>query len=173
MAIENNMVVAFSYELKNNANGDVIDASMPGAPLEFITGKGHIIPGLEKEIVTMNIGEDRVVVVAPEEAYGAYNEDAVTAYPREQFAGLELEVGMPLYGQGEDGSTIQVVVKAFDDESVTIDQNHPLAGTTLAFAVTLDSIREASVEEVMSGRVQCADHAEKGGCGSGGCGCSH
>jgi FKBP-type peptidyl-prolyl cis-trans isomerase SlyD len=144
---------------------------MPGAPLEFITRKSHIIPGLEKEIITMNVGEDRVIIVAPEEAYGVYNDEAVATYPKEQFAGLELEVGMPLYGQAEDGSTIQVVVKSFTENEVTIDQNHPLAGRTLAFAVVVDAIREASVEEVMSGRVQCADHGQKGGCGSGGCGC--
>jgi len=173
MAIENNMVVAFSYELKDHESGEMLDASRPDAPLEFITGKSHIIPGLEKEILTMNLGDSRVVVVAPEEAYGVYHDAAVATYPREQFAGLELEIGMPLYGQSEDGSTIQVIVKAFDDESVTIDQNHPLAGKTLAFAISIDSIREASVEEVMTGHVQCADHAEKGGCGSGGCGCGH
>ncbi len=182
MAIENNMVVAFSYELKDNESGEVLDASRPGMPLEFITGKNNIIPGLEKEIITMSLGESRVVIVAPEEAYGIHNEDAVNTYPKEQFAGIELEVGMPLYGQAEDGSTVQVIVKSFTDNDVTIDHNHPLAGKTLAFAVVLDSIREASVEEVMNGFVHshcddhCDDHGSKkssGGCGSGGCGCSH
>lgn len=176
MAIENNMVVAFSYELKDNDSGDILDASRPGMPLEFITGKGNIIPGLEKEIVTMSLGDERVVIVAPEEAYGVYNEEAVTVYPSEQFAGLDLEVGMPLYGQAEDGSTVQVIVKAFSETDVTIDHNHPLAGKTLAFAISIDNIREASVEEVMSGYVksQCDDHGHGGGgCGSGGCGCSH
>jgi len=174
-AIENNMVVAFSYELTDKESGEVLDASRPGSPLEFITGKGHIIPGLEKEIVTMTVGENRVVIVAPEEAYGVHSPEKIMAYPREQFAGIELEVGMPLYGQAEDGSTVQVVVHSFSDEEVTIDGNHPLAGKTLSFAVVIDSIREASVEEVMNGYVQsnCDDHGKGGGCGSGGCGCGH
>jgi FKBP-type peptidyl-prolyl cis-trans isomerase SlyD len=179
MAIENNMVVAFSYELKDHESGEILDASRPDAPLEFITGKSHIIPGLEKEILIMNVGDSGVIVVAPEEAYGIYHDEATATYPKEQFAGLDLEIGMPLYGQDENGATIQVIVKAFDEESVTIDQNHPLAGKTLAFAITIDNVREATVEEVMTGNLHCDDHGKEGGCGSGGggghggCGCGH
>lgn len=173
MAFENNMVVAFAYELKDADTKEVIDASADGYPLEFITGKGHIIPGLESEIVKMNVGDSATVTVAPEEAYGVYNEEAVRVYPAEQFAGIELAVGLPLYGQAEDGSTEQVIVKAFNETEVTIDHNHPLAGKTLEFAVTIESAREASAEEAMTGRIQCADHGSKGGCGTGGCGCGH
>ena len=171
MAFENNTVVAFSYELKDTDTKEIIDASSPEHPLEFITGKGHIIPGLEKEILAMNIGDSAVVVVPAAEAYGIYNEEAVKAYPSEQFAGIELAVGMPLYGQAEDGSTVQVIVKSFTDAEVTIDYNHPLAGKDLEFAIIIESAREASAEEAMTGKIQCADHGSKGGCGSGGCGC--
>ncbi|MDD3466528.1 MAG: peptidylprolyl isomerase [Campylobacterales bacterium] len=173
MAFDNNMVVAFSYELKDSETKDIIDSSAAGHPLEFITGKSHIIPGLEKEIIKMAVGDSGVVIVSAEEAYGEYNEEAVKEYPLEQFAGIELAAGMPLYGQAEDGSTVQVVVKSFNDTSVTVDYNHPLAGRALEFAVTIESAREASAEEAMTGKVQCADHGSKGGCGSGGCGCGH
>ena len=171
MAFENNMVIALAYELKDATTKEVIDSSASGYPLEFITGKSHIIPGLECEIVKMNIGDSAVVVVAPEEAYGVYNEEAVKTYPAEQFAGIELSVGLPLYGQAEDGSTVQVVVKSFSDEEVLVDNNHPLGGKSLEFSVTIESAREASAEEAMTGKVQCADHGTKGGCGTGGCGC--
>lgn len=171
MAFENNTVVAFAYELKDATTKEVIDSSASGYPLEFITGKSHIIPGLESEIVKMSIGDSAVVVVAPEEAYGVYNEEAVKTYPAEQFAGIELSVGLPLYGQAEDGSTVQVVVKSFNEAEVLVDYNHPLAGKTLEFSVTIESAREASAEEAMTGKVQCADHGSKGGCGTGGCGC--
>jgi FKBP-type peptidyl-prolyl cis-trans isomerase SlyD len=174
MAFENNMVVAFAYELKDANTKEIIDASGEGYPLEFITGKGHIIPGLESEIVKMNVGDSATVVVAPEEAYGVYNEEAIKTYPIEQFAGIELAVGLPLYGQTEDGSTMQVTVKSFNESEVTIDYNHPLAGKTLEFAVTIESARVASAEEVMTGRVQSANHGSKGGCCTGGgCGCRH
>lgn len=171
MAFENNTVIAFSYELKDAATKEVLDSSASGYPLEFITGKSHIIPGLESEIVKMNVGDSSVVVVAPEEAYGVYSEEALKAYPAEQFAGIELSVGLPLYGQAEDGSTVQVMVKEFSESEVVVDYNHPLAGKTLEFAVTIESAREASAEEAITGRVQCADHGSKGGCGTGGCGC--
>lgn len=173
MAFENNTVVAFAYELKDAQSKEIIDSSAPGYPLEFITGKGHIIPGLESEILKMNVGDSATVVVGAEEAYGVYNEEALKTYPAEQFAGIELAVGLALYGQAEDGSTVQVTVKAFNDAEVTIDYNHPLAGKALEFAVTIESAREASAEEAMTGRVQCADHGSKEGCGSGGCGCGH
>jgi len=173
MAFENNTVVAFAYELKDAETKEIIDSSAPGYPLEFITGKGHIIPGLESEIVKMNIGDSAIVLVKAEEAYGVYNEEALKTYPAEQFAGIELSVGLPLYGQAEDGSTVQVTVKAFNNEEVTIDYNHALAGKALEFAITIESAREASAEEAMTGKVQCADHGSKGGCGTGGCGCGH
>jgi len=173
MAFENNTVVAFAYELKDAQSKEIIDSSAPGYPLEFITGKGHIIPGLESEILKMNVGDSATVVVGAEEAYGVYNEEALKTYPAEQFAGIELAVGLALYGQAEDGSTVQVTVKAFNDAEVTIDYNHPLAGKALEFAVTIESAREASAEEAMTGKLQCADHGSKEGCGSGGCGCGH
>lgn len=173
MAFENNTVVAFAYELKDAQSKEIIDSSAPGYPLEFITGKGHIIPGLESEILKMNVGDSATVVVGAEEAYGAYNEEALKTYPAEQFTGIELSVGLALFGQAEDGSTVQVTVKAFNDAEVTIDYNHPLAGKALEFAVTIESAREASAEEAMTGKLQCADHGSKEGCGSGGCGCGH
>lgn len=173
MAFENNTVVAFTYELKDAVTKELIDSSAPGYPLEFITGKGQIIPGLESEIMKMSVGDSATVFVAAKEAYGAYNYEALRTYPAEQFAGIELAVGLPLYGQAEDGSTIQVTVRAFNDEEVTIDYNHPLAGKDLEFAVTIESAREASAEEAMSGKIQCTDHTSRGGCGTGGCGCGH
>jgi FKBP-type peptidyl-prolyl cis-trans isomerase SlyD len=73
---------------------------------------------------------------------------------------------MALYGQGENGQTIQVSVKDFDDESVTIDFNHPMAGKNLQFDVTVTSVRPATEEEILSGEVG-------GGCMDGSCGCGH
>lgn len=167
MAIQEKMVVSFTYELKDNATKEVIDAS-GDAPLEFITGFGHIIPGLEKQIILMNIGDSAVVVVSPEEAYGTFDEAAVRSHPKEQFAGLDLVIGMPLYGQSEDGNTVQVTVRNFNDEEVMIDYNHPLAGKELAFDVTLQAVRMATAEEVLTGRLNA--HCETPGQGGGGCG---
>ena len=118
----------------------------------------------------MQIGEKSDVLVKAADAYGDYNEDAQQELPREQFAGIDLNVGMTLYGQGEDGGTVQVTVKEVKDENVIIDFNHPLAGKDLMFTVTINNVRDASAEEAASG-IPAENAVEKSGsCGTG-CGC--
>jgi len=167
MAINDNQVVSISYELKDVDNGEVIDSNINAAPLSFIVGKGQIIPGLENEIKNLNSGEDAEIKVAAKDAYGEYDDAAVQTLPKEQFAGLELSEGMTLYGQGEDGATVQVIVKSFNDESVEVDFNHPLAGKDLLFAISVTEVRDATADELANGFVGQAD-----GCGCGtGCSC--
>jgi len=171
MAIETNQVVSIEYEVRD---GDkVVDSNVGQAPLVFMYGREQIIPGLEKGIAKMNIGEKADVLVKAADAYGEYNENATQEVPKEQFAGIDLQEGMTLYGQGEDGGTVQVVVKEIKEDSVIIDFNHPLAGKDLMFSVTINNIREATPEEAMTGVP--AENAPQEGehCGSGSCGCGH
>ncbi|MEA1891485.1 MAG: peptidylprolyl isomerase [Campylobacterota bacterium] len=172
MAIEANQIVSIEYEVRD---GDtVVDSNVGGAPLVFMFGKGQIIPGLENGIVNMAIGEKADILVNPEDAYGELNPDAKQEVPKDQFAGIDLEEGMTLYGQGEDGGTVQVIVKEIGEESVVIDFNHPLAGKALMFCVTLNNIRDASTEEVMTGIPAENAQEDDGCCGTGGgtgCGC--
>ena len=172
MAIEANQIVSIEYEVRD---GDtVVDSNVGGAPLVFMFGKGQIIPGLENGIADMAIGEKGEVVVKPEDAYGELDENAKQEVPKDQFAGIDLEVGMTLYGQGEDGGTVQVTVAEIGEENVIIDFNHPLAGKELMFNVTINNIREASAEEVMTGIPAENKQADEGCCGTGGgtgCGC--
>ncbi len=167
MAIENNQVVGIEYELKEAGGTDILDSNMGQAPLEFITGKSQIIPGLENQIKELSKGDKADILVPAADAYGEYNPEAIDDVPREQFAGLDLQEGLPLFGQGENGETIQVVVKAFDDEKVTIDYNHPLAGKDLMFSVNVLDVREATPDEVLSGQV---GGPKDESCGTG-CGC--
>jgi len=168
MAIEANQIVSIEYEVKD---GDkVVDSNVGGAPLVFMFGKGQIIPGLENGIVDMAIGEKGDILVQPADAYGEYNADATQEVPADQFAGIDLELGMTLYGQGEDGGTVQVTVKEIGGETITIDFNHPLAGKELMFTVTVNNIREATAEEAMTGVPAENKPAEGESCGTG-CGC--
>jgi len=168
MAIEANQIVSIEYEVKD---GDkVVDSNVGGAPLVFMFGKGQIIPGLENGLANMSIGEKADILVAPEDAYGEYNPEATQEVPADQFTGIDLELGMTLYGQAEDGGTTQVTVKEIGAESVTIDFNHPLAGKSLMFTVTLNNVRDASAEEVMTGVPAENKPAEGESCGTG-CGC--
>ena len=168
MAIEVNQIVSLEYEVRD---GDkVVDTNVGGAPLVFMFGKGQIIPGLENGIVNMAIGEKADVLVKPEDAYGEYNAEATQEVPADQFAGIDLELGMTLYGQAEDGGTTQVTVKEIGGDTITIDFNHPLAGKELMFSVSINNIREASAEEAMTG-VPAENKQEEGeSCGTG-CGC--
>ena len=172
MAIQTNQIVSIEYEVKD---GDtVVDSNVGGAPLVFMFGKGQIIPGLENGIVDMAIGEKGNVLVQPEDAYGELNPDAKQEVPKDQFAGIDLEVGMTLYGQGEDGETVQVIVKEIGEENIIIDFNHPLAGKVLMFSVTINNVRDASEEEVMTG-IPAENQQDDDCCGTGGgtgCGCN-
>ena len=161
-------VYSIEYTVKNS-KGEVVDSNKGQAPLEFVGGKGQIIPGLEKEVEKMEVGEEKTVVVPAAEAYGEYNPEMTQELPRDQFQGIELQKGMTLYGQTPDGQTIAVTVKDFDDNKVVIDYNHPLAGEDLTFEVKLVNKREATTEEALTGQVG----GGHGHCGSGSCGCGH
>ncbi len=172
MAIEANQVVSIEYEVRD---GDIIvDSNVGRDPLVFMFGAGQVIPGLENGLANMTVGEKADLLVIAEEAYGERNEEAKQEVPRDQFAGIDLEIGMTLYGQGQDGGTVQVVVQDIGEENVIIDFNHPLAGKDLMFSVTLNNVREATAEEIASGMPVENMPANDGCCGSGsgGC-CSH
>lgn len=172
MAIETNQVVALEYEVRHGDS--IVDSNVGQDPLVFIFGKGQIIPGLESGIASMAIGEQGDVLVKATDAYGDYNPEALEELPREQFAGIELQEGMSLYGQSADGQTVQVIVKEIGEQSVVIDYNHPLAGKDLMFSVKIHNVRDASADEVLSG-VPAENQVESSCCGGGGgqssCGC--
>ena len=159
-------VYGIEYTVKNS-KGEIVDSNKGQSPLEFIAGKGQIIPGLEKEVEKMEVGEEKTVTIPASEAYGEYNPEMVQELPRDQFQGIELQKGMTLYGQTPDGQTIAVTVKDFDDQKVVIDYNHPLAGEDLTFDVKVVTKRKATAEEALTG------HVGGGHCESGSCGCGH
>jgi FKBP-type peptidyl-prolyl cis-trans isomerase SlyD len=173
-------VIGIEYTLKDANSGEQLDTNVGQAPLEFIAGKGQIIPGLESKLVDMAENDKADVLVEPKDGYGEYNEEAVQVLPKEQFAGIELTEGMSVYGTGENGETVQVVVKSFSDSDVTIDYNHPMAGRTLMFSVAITSMRAATEEEMQTGVVGgmaamgggcCGGGSSSGGQSQGGCGC--
>ncbi len=162
MTITKNSVVSLEYELTESGKSDIIDSNKGQAPLDFIVGKGQIIPGLESQLMDLKKGDSSDIKVNSVDAYGEINPEAVDTLPIEQFAGLELSIDLQLYGQGENGETVTATVKEFNDETVTIDFNHPLAGKDLMFSVTVLDVREATLEEIESSQI--------GGHGDGSCG---
>lgn len=171
--IENNQVVSMEYEVKEEGTNEILDSNIGGKPLEFIMGAGEIIKGLEEAVAQMSVGDKQEVIIAPVNAYGEYNSDYVQEVPRDQFVGIDLQQGMTLFGQGENGETVQVIVKDFNNEVVIVDYNHPLAGKTLHFNVMILGARVATEKELTCGLHYQEHHHGEGGCcgGGGGCGC--
>lgn len=150
MEVGDRKVVSFEYTLKDKETGEVLDASA-GQPLTFLTGVGEIIPGLESRMQGMKQGEKRVIEVPAEEAYGLPDPNLIQKAPREYFQGIDLEVGLPLQAQTPEGQIISMVVVDFDENTVTVDLNHPLAGRDLVFEIEVVNVREATPDEILHG----------------------
>ncbi len=152
MDVSKNKVVTFHYTLRDKETGEVLDSSQQyGQPLTFLAGKGEIISGLEERMQGMKEGEKKTIEVPAAEAYGQKDPNLIQKVPREYFQGVELQKGMPLQAQTPEGQIINMVVLDFDDQTVTVDLNHPLAGKDLVFDVEIVSIREATPEEILHG----------------------
>ena len=122
-------------------DGSTFDSSEGRDPLEFTVGSGMIIPGLDKALPGMTVGEKKKVTIAPEEAYGPSQPEAILEVPRAEIpAEIPLEVGMQLQMGGPQGQPIPVTVTDLTDEIATLDANHALAGKTLIFDFEIDSV---------------------------------
>jgi FKBP-type peptidyl-prolyl cis-trans isomerase SlyD len=132
--VENGSNVSIEYTLKDEG-GQVLDTNKGKNPLTFTQGQQQIIPGLERELVGMHAGEEKKVVVKPEDGYGPVVPNAQTEVPKDAVPKEGLKVGTPLMARSGSGETRPVVVKEIKENTVVLDLNHPLAGKTLFFDV--------------------------------------
>ncbi|MBO0346512.1 peptidylprolyl isomerase [Roseibium sp. CAU 1637] len=115
-------------------DGSIFDSSEGRDPLSFTVGSGQIIPGLDKALPGMQVGDEKTVNIPAEEAYGPVNPAAKQPVPRDQFPdNIPLEVGTQLQVQTQNGQTMPVVIDTVEDDQVVLDANHPLAGKDLTF----------------------------------------
>jgi peptidylprolyl isomerase len=138
--VKNGDTVKVHYTGKLDS-GEVFDSSEGAEPLAFTVGAGEVIPGFDQALLGMQIGETKDVVINPEQAYKEHDERLVQTIDRTQFnlSGAEPEVGMTIEMRTPDGS-IPLTITDLTDTTVTLDANHPLAGETLHFALTLVEI---------------------------------
>ncbi|MGA7677554.1 MAG: peptidylprolyl isomerase [Dehalococcoidia bacterium] len=138
---KNGDTVQVNYTLKL-ADGTVIESSAGREPLEFTLGAGQVIPGFEKAVFGMKVGEKKTVTIPVDEAYGPRRDDLVGELPREKLpSGLTPEVGQQLVMTRPDGGKTMVTITGVSDNTVTIDANHPLAGKDLTFEIELVKIK--------------------------------
>ncbi|QEQ96199.1 FKBP-type peptidyl-prolyl cis-trans isomerase [Neptunomonas concharum] len=157
MQIAENSVVTIHYTL-TNSEGEVLDSSQGQEPLAYLAGASNIIPGLENALTGKQVGDKLDVTVEPEEAYGPLREELVQKVDHENFQGIDdIQVGMQFMAQAPWGEQ-PVTVMAVEEDGITLDGNHPLAGQTLTFAVEVMAVRSATDEELQHGHA----HGEGG-----------
>ena len=163
MRISKDHAVFFDYEVRNSRS-ELLDSSSHGGPMAYVHGYTSIIPGLEKALEGKAAGEEFQVVVPPVEAYGLRDEKRMGKVERSIFPeGAEIKPGMRFRATSENG-TDTVVVVGVDGDTITVDANHPLAGETLTFHVTVREVRPASEEEISHGHVHHGHSHGHGGC---------
>jgi FKBP-type peptidyl-prolyl cis-trans isomerase SlyD len=153
--VTSGQVVSMEYTLR--VDGKVVDSSAGGDPLEYLHGAANIIPGLERELEGMSVGESKSVTVSPADGYGMVDEESFMDAPRDQFPadiplkpGLEMELTLP------DGEHAYARVDSVEDNIVHLNMNHPLAGKELHFEVKVIGLRDATEEELDHGHAHGA-----------------
>lgn len=126
-------------------DGTQFDSSEGRAPLEFKLGEGQVIKGLEQHVDGMETGTKSTVTIPAAAAYGPRRDDAVQQLDRDKVpAGIDLQVGTQLQARTADGGMLPITVVGVDEQSVTVDANHPLAGKDLVFDVELVEVVKAA-----------------------------
>lgn len=134
----NTVKVHYTGKLKD---GTIFDSSENREPLEFTLGDGNMIKGFDAAVQGMNVGDDKSVTIPSDEAYGEKKDEMLVDIPRTQVpADIKPEVGMDLSIQNQQGQPMPVKVVHVDEEKITLDANHPLAGQDLIFDIKLVEI---------------------------------
>ena len=160
LMIGKNSVVSMHYTLKND-DGEVMDTSEGKTPMVYLHGANNLIPGLENELQGKVAGTKFSTTIPPAEAYGEMKPEFVQVVNKSMFEGIEsIEPGMSFVAQGEGGMKQQVRVTAVENDDITVDANHPMAGLTLHFEIEVADVREATPQELEHGNVHAdgADH---------------
>ena len=182
MKIEKNKVVSLTYTLrKDNTEGEILEVCQESKPLEFVYDSGMMLPHFERNILGLEAGSSFQFKLSPDEAYGEVNKDAIVDVSKDIFIidGVLrddlLQIGNTVPMRDNQGHPLNGKITKVDDaeNTVIIDFNHPLAGQSLHFTGKIESMREATEDEIaygLQGKGGCGCGSNGGGCGSGGCG---
>lgn len=170
-------MVTLTYDLRvDDENGEVVEQATETQPLEFLYGAGAMLPKFESQLAGLREGEPFTIKLSSNDAYGEVNEDAVVDLPKHvflvggKFDDELIKIGNTVPMMSSNGQRLNGLVLEVNDDVVTMDFNHPLAGEDLFFAGKVMAVREASDEEVaqiLSGSGGGCGCGSGGGCGSG------
>ena len=142
-------------------SGEQFDSSAGRPPLEFKVGGGQMIPGFEAAVMDMSLNDKKVFTLAPEEAYGARNEELKHEFPRSEIPPeITPEVGQMLTLTSPEGQHVPARIVDVDDEKVTFDLNHPLAGQALTFDIEVVGISDTPTQQPMGCGGDCSSGCE-------------
>lgn len=145
MTVSSGTKVSLEYTLRLD-DKTVVDTNVDSEPFTYLHGAHQIIPGLERALEGMKIGERKQVTVSPEEGYGSVNPEAFIEVTKEEFPQEALKVNALIQGRDARGRPFYARVVEIKDQSIVLDFNHPLAGKTLYFEVKVLDIQESPVE---------------------------
>jgi FKBP-type peptidyl-prolyl cis-trans isomerase SlyD len=155
--VTDGQVVSMEYTLR--VDGKMVDTSEGSEPLEYLHGAANIIPGLEREMEGMAVGESKTVVISAAEGYGEMDEEAFLEVPASEFPkDMPLKPGLEMELTGPEGQPMYARVESMEGETVTLNMNHPLAGKELHFDVKVVNLRDATDEEMDHGHAHGAHH---------------
>jgi FKBP-type peptidyl-prolyl cis-trans isomerase SlyD len=161
MQIKKRTRVTLDYKL-TGSDGSLIGSSEQGKPLVYTHGIGGLLPRLEAALEGKAVGERLQLTLAPEDAFGAHDDSKVHFVSRDLFDPDEsLEVGMSVKARGTEGEEFPAVIAQIEKDGVTLDANHPLAGLTLDFDLTVREVRAATPEELQEGSDALAERAAR------------
>ncbi|MFQ5656414.1 MAG: peptidylprolyl isomerase [Candidatus Methylomirabilales bacterium] len=146
MAVSSGTKVSIEYTLKLEGEEAVVDTNVGSEPLTYVHGSQQIIPGLERALEGMKIGERKQVKVKPEDGYGVVDQEAFVEVKKDQVPQDALKVDTQLQGRDSSGRLFHARVVEIKGETVVLDLNHPLAGKTLSFDVKVLDIQDTSVK---------------------------
>jgi FKBP-type peptidyl-prolyl cis-trans isomerase SlpA len=136
--------VNFSLSLED---GSEVDSNFGGEPVAFIVGDGSLLPGFERLLFGMSAGQRQLFTVAPEDGFGQPNDNNLQYLPRSRFEDdRELEIGLVYSFADASGAELPGLIVAFDEEDVTVDFNHPLAGRNIVFDVLVHRVEPVELQ---------------------------
>ena len=169
LVVSKDVVVGLAYTLY--VDNAVADSAAASEPLEYIHGHENLISGLEKALEGMKVGEKKNVTVLPEDGYGEYDPESVIKLERSLFPPeFPIEKGRLVPLEDDEGHHLHSYILEWDDDSVTVDLNAPMAGKTLVFECEIVSLRPGTAEEIEAGSIYLGED----GCDCGDCSsCGH